>query len=71
LQQAIDIFVANVSQQLPAKRLERFVDGGQDRFVRAALLDLFVEALFDEDPLQGPEVELVLELLFFKLQFAF
>ena len=66
-EQALHVRLREFPDQFLAERLEPFVNGGQDGFIGFALLDPFVDALLDKDPLQGPEVEFVLELGFLEL----
>ena len=56
LEEAIDVFVGNVTQQFLLERFEAIVNGLNDRFVGFALLDFLVDALLDENALQGARV---------------
>ena len=68
-QEALDIRVRKLANQLLAERLETLVHGGHNGLIGLALLDLLVDALLDENALQRPEMELILELGLPELEF--
>ena len=70
LQQAIDICIDQLANKFFRERFEAVVNGRDDRFVRFALLDFFVDAFLDENAFERAEMQFVLELAFLELQLA-
>src|SRR5436190_506061 len=62
LEEALDVRIDKFTNELALERLEAFVNGLENRLVAAALFDLLVDALFDEDSFQGAEMEFVIQL---------
>ena len=70
MKQPFDIRISELPNEFFRKRFETIVNSAEDSFVRFALLDFFVNALFDEDAFQRAKMQFVVQLALFDLQLA-